>query len=382
MTKVFNFIRAVFWNEPIDSIDQDTYTVLKEHYIETLAAAILPRLQMPDDLRKEWKTQIFRQIMYYNRCYDLEERLQITVPYVILKGTSAARYYPYPEYRVMGDIDIITRREDFDQAYRELLNDGYTISKELEREVGFVKNGIMVELHRFFASLNDPQKAKYMDDLIIDHINPSHVLPDSINGLVLLEHINQHLEAGLGLRQIVDWMMFVDKCLPDEKWPEFQEYAKNIGLESLAIVATRMCELYLGLPPREWCSRADKNLCKQLMDYILTCGNFGNVRSENIGTGENVFYFSSTPGSFFNLLQKRGMNNWKTAQRHSALRPFAWLYQIIRYARKGLKREAALTEIMKEYKAAKNRIEMFDALGVRQSSRGLAVYRNGKYQKQ
>ncbi len=29
------------------------------------------------------------------------------------------------------------------------------------------------------------------------------------------------------------------------------------------------------------------------------------------------------------------MNNWKAAQIHSALRPFAWLYQLGRYGVKG-----------------------------------------------
>ena len=381
MISAFNLIRAIFWNDPIGTIDQDTYMMLKEHSVDTLAALLLSSLQMPDDLRKEWKNRIIQQVVYNTRCNYLEDHLPITAPYVILKGTSAAQYYPHKEYRVMGDIDIITERKFFDKTAQELVNDGYVIKKELEREVGFVKDGIMVELHRYFASLNDPKQAKYMDDLIIENINPSHVLPDSINGLVLLEHINQHLEVGLGLRQIIDWMMFVDKCLPDEKWPEFQIYSRNIGLESLAIVATKMCELYLGLPPREWCSQADRKLCKQLMDYVVTCGNFGNTRSENIGTGENFFYFGSTPRSFIGLLQERGLVNWGMAQKHTVLRPFAWLYQIIRYALKGFNREDAPAELVKEYRAAKQRIAMFEALGVRRSSKGLAVYRNGKYQK-
>lgn len=381
MIFAFNLIRAIFWNDPIDTIDRETYMLLKEHSIDALAALLLPSLQITDDLRKEWKNRIIQQVVYNTRCNFLEDHLPITVPYVILKGTSAAKYYPHPEYRAMGDIDIITPRAYFDQATQELLKDGYVISKELEREVGFVKDGIMVEMHHFFASLNDPEQAKYMDDLIIDNINPSHVLPDHINGLVLLEHINQHLEEGLGFRQIIDWMMFVDKCLSDEEWPRFQEYAKNIGLEPLAIVATKMCEIYLGLPPREWCNQADSKICKQLIDYIVTCGNFGSVRSENIGIGENVFYFGSTPKSFFGLLQKRGNANWKAAREHAGLRPFAWLYQIIRYAVKGFNREDAPAELAKEYRAAKQRIAMFEALGVRRSSKGLAVYRNGKYQK-
>ncbi len=381
MAGIFTIIKCALWGNADCTVDKEKFKELQKHSIDALVAPVFSQLSLSNELKEEWKDSIMSQVVYNTQCSYIQNNLPITVPYVILKGSSAAQYYPHPEFRITGDIDIMTKREDFDRAYQDLLKDRFVISKELEREIGFVKNGVMVELHRYFASLNDPKQAKYLDDLIIENINPSHVLPDEINGVVLLEHISQHLERGLGLRQIIDWMMFVDKCLPDEKWPSFQNHAKAIGLDSLAIVATRMCELYLGLPHREWCSQADEKLCKQLMDYILVCGNFGIVRSENIGTGENVFYFGSTPKSLFNLLQSRGLENWELAQRYAVLRPFAWMYQIIRYIKRGLEREDASTELIKDHKAARQRIKMFEALGVRQSAKGLAVYRDGEYTK-
>lgn len=379
---MLELIKASLWEDSsVSSAGEEEYNGLIMHSIAMLPASILSKLTLSPELCEKWKRNILKQITYNARYKHVESSIPLTVPYVILKGTAAAKYYLHPEYRTMGDIDIITSRDNFDQAYKELQDNGFIVTKELEREITFVKNGIPIELHRFFASLNDPQKAKYMDDLIIDNINPYHILPDDINGLVILEHINQHLEKGLGLRQIIDWMMFVDKCLPDEKWPSFEKYAKTIGLNNLAIVTTRMCEIYLGLPSREWSSGSDEKLCKQLLDYVMACGNFGNTRSENIGIGDNVFYYSSSIKSFFSLLQKRGLTNWKVAQAHKCLKPFAWLYQAFRYMHRGMNREDAPTEIIKEHKSAKQRIKMFEELGVRQSTKGLTVYKDGKYKK-
>lgn len=376
-----DIIKAVLWSDGFVTMEQANYEEIRQHCIESLIASAISRLITENDLKEELKKRFLQQIVYNTQCNYSQSHLPITVPYVVLKGTTAAQYYPYPEYRALGDIDIITRREDFDKAYQELKDNGYEIEKKLEREVGFVKNGITVELHRFFASLNKPMQAKYLDDLIIQHINPTHILPDDINGLVLLEHINQHLEKGLGLRQIIDWMMFVDKCLPDDKWPSFKKYADAIGLENLAIVTTRMCEIYLGLPQRKWCDGADEKLCKQLLDYVMACGNFGNTRSDNIGVGDNILYYSSTLGSFFRLLQKRGLENWEAAKKCTILKPFAWMYQAFRYLTRGISREDASSEFIKDYKSAKQRIKMFEALGVRQSTKGLAVYKDGKYKK-
>ena len=377
---VLELIKAALWNYPLSEADQDDYEELIKQSVVLLTAPIYNSLQLSSELREEWEKTIFRKFSYNVRYNREQSALPIKVPYVILKGTSAAQYYPYPQYRTLGDIDIMTNRgEDFDIAYNSLIQAGYQVKKNNNREIGLVKNDVMIEIHRYFASLNDVDQAQYMDDLIIKNINSTHVLPDMVNGLVLLEHIGQHLENGLGLRQIVDWMMFVHRCLPDENWPEFQILARNIGLENLAIVTTRMCELYLGLHERDWCKSANGDLCNQLMNYILDCGNFGIKKTEDSDISENAFAMARTPKAAFELLQRRGIANWEAAQNYTVLRPFAWVYQAGRYLNRGLNRENAISELKREYEEAKKRNEMFDALGVKRLSKGLVVYKNGRY---
>ncbi len=376
---VFDVIKAALWEQDIEGSFQDVYEVFRNHSILALPTDILPKLFLPIETYDTWKNNILQQISYYANYKYIQSKMPITVPYVILKGTSASQYYPRPEYRAMGDIDIMTSREDFDRAYQELISDGYKVMISSDREIEMKKNGIVLELHKSFASLNDIYAAKYLDDLIISNINSTHVLADPINGLVLLEHINQHLENGLGLRQIIDWMLFVNQHLPDEKWPEFQSMANRIGLDKLAIVVTRMCEIYLGLPRRKWCENADESLCNQLMEYILECGNFGVNRVDDNSIAEIVLIRARSPISAFKLLQERGLVNWEAPKKYKILRPFAWIYQIGRYLHKGLHRKNAVSEIKKEYRIAKERMLLFDALGVKQISKGIAVYRQGKY---
>ena len=145
--------------------------------------------------------------------------------------------YSFAKLFPVGRLDVDTTgalllTNDGELAHK-LISPKYHVDKVYEVEVNkkitgnlpeFFKNGVSVEIHRFFASLNDPNHAKLLDDQIIENINSSHVLPDKVNGLVLLEHISQHLESGLGLRQIIDWMMFVNQCLPDEYWPGYKEH--------------------------------------------------------------------------------------------------------------------------------------------------------------
>ncbi len=375
MRVFYQLLKAAVWGGPVptEPVTEETYQEFRSHALTALAAPVLPDLDMPDALRKKWKAGIIQQVSYYDRYTHEHQILPISVPYIVLKGLAAARYYTHPEYRTMGDIDILTRREDYETACNMLLADQYQeMTLEDEEDFGrhrsFMKNGIMIEMHSSFALLRDSKKGKILDDILLDNINDTHYLPDMPNGLVLLDHINQHLAGGLGLRQIIDWMLFVDRCLPDEKWPEFQTLARKVGLETLAVTATRMCVMYLNLPKREWCANADVSLCRELMEYVLSCGNFGNKKSGESSKGEGVFSYTKSASAFFRLLQYRGLINWQAARKHSWLRPFAWIYQLFRYLSRGLGRDEAVYKLKNEFAAAKKKNKLMDRLEVRRDS--------------
>ena len=381
---LFQLIKYSIWGGKLALVDENVYSEMKSHAIIALPANVVKKLGLPKSIQDSWEKDIYSQIAYNVKCISVQYNLPIKVPYVVLKGTSAARYYPYPRYRTMGDIDIMTRREDYEMTCTMLIEGGFSEilsvnMSEFGRHRSFTKNGIIVEVHLFFSLLNDIDQAKYLDNLIIDNINKSHLLPDLVNGLVILEHISQHMESGIGLRHAIDWMMFAYKCLQDENWPEFQKMAQNIGLEQLAVVLTRMCELYLGLPTREWCQNANEKTCDQLMDYILSCGNFGKKRMNDEDVVTNVFVYTRTPLSALRLLQERGLVNWKVCRKYPLLRPFAWAFQLFRYLISGLRQRHAVPKLKQEYYIASQRKQLFDELGVKQASKGHAVYRNEEY---
>ena len=191
---VLDLIKASLWGEPIpNEVDWEVFEEMDKHYITTLPCQIMSQMELDTNLKQFWKTTNYERIANNVNCMRAQRMLPITVPYVILKGTEAARYYPEPKFRTLGDIDIITRHEDFEEAFQQLLEGRYKLISDEGREAVFNKDNVIIELHRSFAKLNNPAHAEYLDNEIISNINPSHVLPDDINGLVLLEHISQHM---------------------------------------------------------------------------------------------------------------------------------------------------------------------------------------------
>ena len=376
--RVLNLLRLALWEpeKALLSVDEAVFSELCEHAVSALIEPILPQLDMSPELHRQWKNKIRQQLIYNEMYRSVQDTLPQKVPYTILKGTSAAQYYPKPENRTLGDIDIMTAREDTDAVCEILILDGWReTTNESDAERGrhrvFKKHYFTIEVHAFFASVNEPEKAKILDDLIIDHINSSHVLPDMINGLVLIDHINQHLEVGIGLRQIIDWMMFADKCLTDEGWEAFRPVAQATGFETLAVTTTRMCELYLGLPEHKWCNDASEELCSNLMEYVMRCGNFGSKQY----TEEEIAIARAGklrhPIKAIKELQEKGEENWRLAG-NPGLKPFAWAWQGMQF----LKGTPGLT---RGYAEARRRDRMFDELGVMRSVKGLAAYKDGEY---
>ena len=371
-------------------------TTTQSELLASLAASLFGSAETVS-LSPEAKEEALAQAVYPLVCQDLttiqfvSNNVQIAwqqqelthvlqaegLPFVTLKGLAASMYYPEPLARTLGDIDIIVAPRDFSRACSLLLADGYTTTDSLEgneRHVHFEKDGILVELHRRYAVLNSQKANDLLDAWIFEAIPQADtasvdewrfpVLPEPLNGLTLLAHISQHLEEGLGLRQLIDWVVYVSRELPDEKWPAVQTMTDRLGLTDLARFTARFGQLYLGLPEEhhQWCMGVDDTLCEALADYAFECGNFGHKAGAS-NTVAMVVSHGAGFRAFFRNLQQRGEANWKAYQRHHALRPFCWIYQGFRYARLGLKRENALLNLKKDYAAGKERNALMKALG-------------------
>ena len=362
-TGTINLIKFTLWGIGKPEADEGVFSDLKDHTLIALPADLLTSMNLSEELAARWKNEVLQHLMSYFSYKEQEKELPLTVPYVLMKGSAAGQYYPKPEYRSMGDIDLITKSEDFETACNDMLSGGYEeIPCYYSRHRQFIKNNIVVEVHRSFAIPDNPERARRVDQLIRENINESHFLPDLVNGIVLLEHIRYHLKMGLGLRQILDWMLFADKCLPDEKWPEFQAMAGDTDLEKLAVATTRMCELYLGLPEHEWCRNADKKVCRQLMNLVLDSGNFARNFGHDGFISSQFFTSAKTLKGALAFLQSRG--DWHLEQEygHKPIPIVGGLYQLGRYLVQGFHRKGTFRKLLTEYRVGKERNDLFDAL--------------------
>lgn len=310
----------------------------------------------------------------------LAEFRQAGIPVAVLKGAAAAANYPQPNSRSMGDIDLIVPPDHFERAFSLMERLGWENDIELEinpRHAGFEKAGCPeIELHRYFSTCTNKQQAYFLDQTIYDAIPRAEwtdvagfsvpVLPPLENGLVLLAHVNQHLGSGLGLRQILDWQMFVDAHLTDELWERgFQHAAQQIGMEKLAVTTTWLCRTYLGLQTSAtWFGEADAQLASDLLLYIMQRGNMGRKMERGARATRTVLHNLRSPAALVRYLYEGGRAHWAPARKHAWLAPAACLYQVGHVIRKGLSRNASMSELVTDARSAQEDIDLLKRLEV------------------
>lgn len=297
------------------------------------------------------------------------------IPSVIIKGSAAAMYYPQPILRTMGDVDVLVKRRDQNRAAEILEANGYLLAHDkdcTDHHYNYCKNNIHIELHKRLSIIDDEDEKllelfeKGIDDRVWVSIGDCRfpVLPLIQNGLVLISHINQHIIDGLGLRQIIDWMMYVNK-LSSEQWNELLPLLQATEMKRLAFTITVMCCKYLGLrniyPNLE---PIEEKVIDELMLYIIEKGNFGRKAGVE-GKVTAIALASKEKGFFFKRLQIGGLEQWKTAKKYPFLRPFAWTYQTFRIFGILIKNHIMLQKFLELRGKSRKQQELLESLGLR-----------------
>ena len=112
---------------------------------------------------------------------------------VVMKGVETAAYYPDPDLRLYGDVDLYFAPEEFDRAAEVAGKRFGALRKDPDGSLHFKIDNIDIDLHRDYFSLHVPQ-----DKL------PAILSPEAIL-LMHSAHILHHaIASGIGLRQLCD----------------------------------------------------------------------------------------------------------------------------------------------------------------------------------
>lgn len=279
--------------QEIDTSDVDWAAVLEEGNKHAVTALLYPGIRQQNGVPEEVFNKVCgtaitvaaaseSMLKEQRRILDLLAASQITC--VVLKGTSVACFYPHPELRVPGDIDILVDAENLDTACNTLKDNNFTISTVVEKHTCLHKQEIYVEMHQMVTVFPDSKKGRFAREFMTKALRNTQtseiegirfpVLRDIYKIIALLVHMEHHLAtSGIGLRQLCDWAVTVN-AMRDYFDGETLALLESCGLLRFAQIMTRLCERYLGLPPCPWTADASDALVAAMLFDVLEGGNF------------------------------------------------------------------------------------------------------------
>ena len=214
------------------------------------------------------------------------------IPVVLVKGQSLAVDYPDPERRQPGDIDLLLLPSSYEAAKSVLLPKATKVLEE-ERDIwhqGMHFRSIEVEIHGSISTLMSKKLDRKLAALLEEQFDGrdfpvvpiggvSVPVPEAgFNAVYIFVHFLQHYwSGGVGLRQLVDWMVFVSVHKREIHPVILEKRLEDLGLLHLWKVFTGFAQEYLGCPPEKLplAAAPDSVMNARIWRYIRRCGNFG-----------------------------------------------------------------------------------------------------------
>lgn len=342
--------------EELDGVDW--VSVAKESIHQAVALvsleyAKLYKQYIPAEVYEKWKTYAFRvagaNAMVLQSQVDMINILGEEYPYVILKGSSASMYYNDTNLRMLGDVDFLIDPLQKEQLTKIFVDNGYELScGDHPNHLVFKKPHAHLEMHFEVAGVPFGEKGKmvneYLKDAVFTPVEKQHDFSkfnapkDEYHALILILHMQHHLVSeGVGLRHISDWAAFVNSTNELPFWQEkFIPFIKKIGLYTFTAIITKTCAKYLGSVCPDWAKGVDEQVCDEIIEDILTGGNFGikdGVRSKSGMLISEHGKGGTKRGKMYNLAHALHGNVMRTkcVKKCVILYPFVYCFKAIKY---------------------------------------------------
>lgn len=216
------------------------------------------------------------------------------ISYILLKGISLAAFYPVPEYRKLGDVDIyINDKEMFNRASALLLANGYTKDDEIsDHHQGYLykvpKTGrtMILELHYRIVGLYQYAPANKIVDAvfasgaftpIMQKVNDRSypVLPPTEYTFYMIHHMLKHyLYSGFGIRLLCDFSFYLECNYTDIDFVKIHTWCEESKILHLYEIILETCHIYLGLPETiDSKIHYNKNDCEAFITQLLEDGD-------------------------------------------------------------------------------------------------------------
>ena len=228
---------------------------------------------------------------------------------MVMKGQANGVFYPKPKHRNPGDIDCYLF-ENYARGNDIARQEGANVDESWYKHSVINYKGETFENHQYFVHTRDGKRGKKLNEELVEQLkNKSEeikVIPGTVvempsvqwTSMFLTYHACAHfISEGLRLKQILDWVMFLNVHQSDVNLGAFYAFCDRNHLRVFADAMNTIAVKYLGIKVKsenfgfKESPYADKIMHSTLYDedYVYNSGKSGWANRLHIV--KNMFYY-------------------------------------------------------------------------------------------
>ena len=310
---LFLLLSAALWEkgnvaQRVKDVDWNAVRRLAmEQYLMGVVADTFPMLseaQCGKEERWKWMGYVLNLQKHNQRMNVLVGKLfrkfhDMGLQPVLMKGQAFAANYPEPLHRHCGDIDIYFKnRTDCAKAvaWAGKVDPAAAESSDNKRErrhFTFSVEKNIVELHYFMCLFENKRLNCRLQEVIDEEFARSEpflvdiageqteTVPPTLSVLHQIIHIARHLlEAGIGLRQLCDLALYLDRHYDELDKVRLQKCLEELELQTVAEALGHILVNNLGLDACKLPFGTNGQYAGFILNEIFEGGNFGKKKTE------------------------------------------------------------------------------------------------------
>ena len=282
------------WGAIYDEAERQAIIGILLGGLERLPAEQLP----PLELKLQWigmgQMMEAEYRLHCERASELSRRFHsVGFKNCVLKGIAISRYYPQPERRQCGDIDLWVdgRRKDvmawmrsqYEIGHNVWHNVGVEIFEDVSVEIHFHPAWLYHPMHNYrLQRFFDKHKKSFMEE---EAANLGFSCTStSFDAIFALVHFFRHLIVeGVGLRHVIDYYYVCKQIEKENIQEEVKDNIRRMGLIRIASAMMWVLNEKCGMPMRLCLCQPNEKEGLFLLQELMVGGNFGQSRTDGMG---------------------------------------------------------------------------------------------------
>lgn len=212
------------------------------------------------------------------------------IDHIVMKGYVLRQYYPVPELRSYGDIDLVIRPEDRKRCHDLMLSKGFQIETDWEPVYSYTRDCEFYEMHTEIMEVEVSNKADYRGYFgqMWQYARPAqghtYEFAPEFHFLYMLTHIAKHVVgSGAGIRMYLDVAAFIRRFSDVLDWAWVERELERLCFTDFANMVLTLVEKYFGIVSPIPLKEVEPAILDDFLEFTMTGGVFGKVR-RNSGT--------------------------------------------------------------------------------------------------